>query len=587
MKASRFLIPTLREDPQDAQVASHRLMLRAGLVRKVGAGLYHLLPAGLRVIRKIESIVREEMNRSGALEFQLPVLIPSDLWEKSGRWETMGKEMFRIQDRHEVWNVLGPTHEESFTDLMQQILRSYRDLPVNVYQIHTKFRDEIRPRFGVIRSREFIMKDAYSFHADEQSLDETYQEMRRTYRRIFQRAGLETVPVEADSGAMGGSGSEEFMVPSEIGEEVLLLSKEYRGNQEKTPVIYEESLEAGADTKRPKPPEASDMEPIATPKIKTIEDLAKFLDVPALDLLKSVLYRTESGLVFIGIRGDRDINEVKLKNHLGCSELEPASDKDFEKIGSVAGSAGPFGLKQADNLKLLFDLSALTRPTWITGGNARDLHVKGFWLTDEQRKAAVDLALAVDGDPSPAGDGPLKAMRGIEVGHIFKLGRKYTDAFKMTVLDPDQKPITPIMGCYGVGINRTMATVIEQSHDDKGIIWPISVAPFEICLVSITKTEEEKGRAQEVYEAFLNRGLDVLWDDRDLRPGVRFNDAELLGYPIRITLGKFFFQEDQAELQVRKTGEAKKVEAGKDFQGLIQEVESIRNQLLAELKPED
>ena len=587
MKASRFLIPTLREDPQDAQVASHRLMLRAGLVRKVGAGLYHLLPAGLRVIRKIENIVREEMNRSGALEFQLPVLIPSELWEKSGRWGTMGKEMFRVQDRHEVWNVLGPTHEESFTDLMQQILRSYRDLPVNVYQIHTKFRDEIRPRFGVIRSREFIMKDAYSFHADEESLDETYQEMRRTYRRIFQRAGLETVPVEADSGAMGGSGSEEFMVPSEIGEEILLLSEKYRSNQEKTPVIYQESLEAGAETKRPKPPALEDMESIDTPKIKTIEDLAGFLKVDSADLLKSVLYRTENGLVFIGIRGDRDINEVKLKNHLKCNELEPAADEDFKKIGSVPGSAGPFGLKDMENLQLLFDLSALTRPTWITGGNTRDLHVKGFWLTDAQRKEAVDLALAVDGDPSPAGDGPLKAMHGIEVGHIFKLGKKYTDAFKMTVLDPDQKPITPIMGCYGVGINRTMATVIEQSHDDKGIVWPISVAPFEVCLVSITRTDEEKQAAQEVYDAFLKEGIDVLWDDRDLRPGVRFNDAELLGYPIRITLGKFFFQDGQAELQIRKTGESKKVEAGKESIQLIQEVQSIRGQLFAELQPAD
>lgn len=587
MKASHFLIPTLREDPQDAQVASHRLMLRAGLVRKLGAGLYYLLPAGLRVIRKIENIVREEMNRSGALEFQLPVLIPSELWETSGRWNTMGKEMFRIQDRHEVWNVLGPTHEESFTELMQQILRSYRDLPVNVYQIHTKFRDEIRPRFGVIRSREFIMKDAYSFHADEESLDATYQEMRRTYRRIFQRAGLETVPVEADSGAMGGSGSEEFMVPSEIGEEVLLLSDKYRSNQEKTPVIYEESLEAGAETKRPTAPEKKNLEIIETPKIKTIEELAEFLKVPSSDLLKSVLYRTENGLVFIGIRGDRDINEVKLKNHLKCNEVEPASDADFKKIGSVPGSAGPFDLNQVDNLITLFDLSALTRATWITGGNERDQHVKGFWLTDEQRKSAVDLALAVDGDPSPAGDGPMKAMRGIEVGHIFKLGKKYTNAFNMTVLDPDQKPITPIMGCYGVGINRTMATVIEQSHDEKGIVWPISVAPFEICLVSITKTEEEKSRAQAVYQVMLDQGLDVYWDDRDLRPGVRFNDAELVGYPIRITLGKFYFQDGQAEVQIRSSGESKKIDGGQDHSGLIWEIQSIRKQLFAELKPED
>ncbi|HBS03875.1 MAG TPA: proline--tRNA ligase, partial [Leptospiraceae bacterium] len=528
--------------------------------------------------------------RAGALETLLPQLHPSELWQRSGRWQgyTAGEGiMFHLEDRQGRELGLGPTHEEVITSLAGELLRSYRQLPVNLYQIQTKFRDEIRPRFGLMRGREFIMKDAYSFHADEASLDDTYQEMRRTYRRIFQRAGLETVPVEADSGAMGGSGSEEFMVPSEIGEEILLLSEKYRSNQEKTPVIYNESLEAGAETKRPKPPAIEDMESIDTPKIKTIEELAKFLKVDSAELLKSVLYRTEHGLVFIGIRGDRDINEVKLKNHLKCSELEPAADEDFKKIGSVTGSAGPFGLKNTDNLQILFDLSALTRPHWITGGNARDLHVKGFWLTDEQRKTAVDLALAVDGDPSPAGDGPLKAMRGIEVGHIFKLGKKYTEAFKMTVLDPDQKPITPIMGCYGVGINRTMATVIEQSHDEKGIVWPISVAPFEVCLVSITKTDEEKQAAQDVYDAFLKEGIDVLWDDRDLRPGVRFNDAELLGYPIRVTLGKFFFQEGQAELQIRKSGESSKIEAGKGYSGLIQEIQRIRKELFEELKADD
>ena len=605
MKASQFLIATLREDPQDAQVASHRLMLRSGLVRKVGAGLYHILPMGLRVIRKIEAIVREEMNRTGAMEFQLPVLIPAELWEKSGRWNTMGKEMFRLKDRHDIWNVLGPTHEESFTDLMSQILRSYRDLPVNVYQIHTKFRDEIRPRFGVIRSREFIMKDAYSFHADAASLDETYQKMRGAYRQIFQRSGLETVPVEADSGSMGGSGSEEFMVPSEIGEEVLLLSDEYRSNQEKTPVLYAELGDTGegsspknaasdkggsgggkkaANSGTAAAPTLADLQIIDTPKIRTIEELAQFLKCQTAELLKSVVYRTENGLVFIGIRGDRDINEVKLKNHLGCLELNPASDADFTKIGSVPGSAGPFDLKVADNLQILFDRSALTADTWITGANQKDKHVKGFYLTAEQKAGAVDLALAVNGDPSPAGDGLLREMRGIEVGHIFKLGDKYTKAFGLTVLDPDQQPIVPIMGCYGIGINRTMATVIEQNHDDKGIVWPISVAPFEVCLVSITKTEEEKAQAQAVYESMLSAGLDVLWDDRDLRPGVRFNDAELLGYPIRVTLGKFYFQDGEAEIQIRSTGESLKQKAGKDASDLLKKLGEIKSELFAALQ---
>lgn len=582
MKASQFLISTLREDPQDAQVASHRWMMRAGLVRKLGAGLYSLMPMGLRVIKKIEAIVREEMNRSGAVEFELPVLVPAELWKQSGRWENMGREMFRLKDRHDNDNVLGPTHEETFTDLMKGVLRSYKDLPVNVYQIHTKFRDEIRPRFGVIRSREFRMKDAYSFHADEQSLDETYNEMRNTYRAIFARTGLKTIPVEADTGAMGGSGSEEFMVASEIGEETLLISEKekYRGNQEKTPVIYKEELLK--EISPPKGKKSEDLtEKISTPGIKTIEQLSNFLKVPETELLKTLLLRLDGKLSMIMIRGDRQLTEAKLKGQLSVIDIEPASPEDFKEIGSVEGCAGPLGLKK--EIPVYYDKSAFTRSSWITGANEADTHLKNF-IPSVKLADAIDVAMAEEGDPSPAGDGRLTEVKGIEVGHIFKLGKKYTEAFSVQVSGEDQKPVTPLMGCYGVGINRTMATVIEQSHDDKGIIWPVSVAPFEICLVTITKGSEEIAKAGAFYLSMLDQGFDVIWDDRPLRPGVRFNDAELIGYPVRLTLGKKYMENGEVEVQIRKTGETRVLSGSTEeiLAALRQEIHSQYEELKKE-----
>ena len=581
MLASRYLIATLRDDPGDAVVASHRLMIRAGLVRKLSAGLYHLLPMGLRVFRRIESVIREEMDRAGALEFQLPILTPAELWERSGRWERMGREMFRVTDRHDVQNALGPTHEESFSSLVADLVKSYRDLPINVYQIHSKFRDEIRPRFGVIRSREFCMKDAYSFDLDEASLDESYQKMRVAYRRIFARLALETVPVEADTGAMGGTGSEEFMVPSEIGEETLLLSDggEYRSNQEKTPVVYAD----GGKNEKSGAKATTDLKSLErhhTPGMKTIAEVAKHLGVPETAILKMVLYYVDGNPVAVAIRGDRDVNEIKLGNHLGANEIVPATAAQVQALGSVVGFIGPVGLP--DSVRILWDLSltAGSQADWITGANEAEYHVGGLVL--DAGRESVDLALARAGDPSPAGDGVLKEMKGIEVGHIFKLGRKYTEAFKISVQGEDGKPVTPTMGCYGIGINRTMATIIEQWHDDRGIRWPIAAAPFEIALVSIAKGDEELAQAREFYDALMAAGLDVLWDDRPLRPGVKFNDAELIGYPIRLTMGKSYFQDGELEVQLRGSGEQLKIKG--DLKQLVAEVKDLRSKLYAELE---
>lgn len=565
MRATQFLISTLREAPSDAEVASHQLMLRAGLVRKLGAGLYHLLPMGLRVFRRIENVVREEMNRAGALEFQLPILTPAELWQTSGRWESMGPEMFRLSDRHKNDNVLGPTHEESFTDLVKGLIRSYRDLPINVYQIHTKFRDEIRPRFGVIRSREFCMKDAYSFDRNEAELDQTYQKMRQAYRAIFARLGLETIPVEADSGSMGGSASEEFMVPSSIGEETLLLSEggRYRGNQEKTPVLL-----AGEKVKPGKP----NIQNVSTPGARTIEAVEHALKISAKEILKLVVYEADGRLVAVGIRADRQVNEVKLRNHLKCASLLPAENKTLEAAGLAAGFMGPADLysgapaspkppaKAASaKLEFLWDHSVLYGKDWVAGANQIDTHMTGFNFLEEP--ATLDLSLAVEGDLSPAGDGTLREIKGIEVGHIFKLGHKYSKAFGVTFLDENGKAQTPIMGCYGIGINRTLATIIEQCHDEKGITWPVSAAPFAVALVSVTKGAEEETSAKGFYEALIAAGVDVIWDDRDVRPGVKFADAELIGYPIRLTMGKTYFQEGKLEVTLR-AGEQKSTLAG-------------------------
>lgn len=573
MKASNFILPTTKENPSDAVVASHRLMIRAGLIRKSSSGLYHYLPMGLRTLKKIEKIVREEMDRAGALEFELPILTPSEIWQESGRWEKMGKEMFRQKDRHNLDYCLGPTHEEAFTSLLKPILKSYKDLPKNVYQIHTKFRDEIRPRFGVIRSREFLMKDAYSFHINEESLDETYQLMRKVYRKIFERCGLETVPVQADSGAMGGSGSEEFMVISPIGEETLSICANcgYNGNVEKTPAIFPNDSEEN---------EFPEMEKIHTPNKKTIQEVAEFLDSEPKDTIKSILLKGDEKInIAVFIRGDRELNEVKLKNFLKLSELRPLTEDECQSLSLVPGFTGPT-LNKASELKLLFDSNIDKNRPFIIGGNEFDYHIKNFVMSRDlpSIKNRFDFTLVEENDPCPECNHPLRLEKGIEVGHIFKLGDKYTKSFDFKVTDPNGKMLVPLMGCYGIGLNRTMATIIEQCNDEKGIFWPLSVAPFEFALVSITKDPKEKEKIEEIYKYLLNSGLEIFWDDRDLGPGFKFKDSELIGFPIRITIGKKLFENNEIAVFNRKSGEETSLSYNSN-EMLLKELLQIREKL--------
>jgi len=551
MRYSRYLIPTMKEDPSDAVVSSHRLMMRAGLVRKESAGMYVYLPLGHKALRKIINIVREEMDNSGALEFLMPELTNADLWKESGRWNTMGPEMFRIKDRNNLEYALGPTHEEAFTNAVRSTVTSYKELPINAYQINTKFRDEIRPRFGVIRSKEFIMKDAYSFDVDEAGLDKSYQTMRSVYRKIFDRCGLATIPVQADTGNMGGSASEEFMVASEVGEETLLIceSCSYRANQEKAVFKREEKTGSVSDS----------LEKVHTPDIKTIDDLVKYFSAESSKFLKSILYTADGETVMAVVNGDREINEIKLKNYIGCVELELASDdKIFEATKSLVGFAGPISIK---NLRIIFDLSVKSTFNAITGANEKDYHYKGVNPgRDFEIKEEADLVTAVEGDSCPECGKKLSATKGIEVGHIFKLGYKYTKSMNFTFLDKNGRPANPIMGCYGVGVTRTLAAVIEQNHDDKGLIWPKEIAPFDVHIVGICKTEEDENKIAEIYDEIKKAGFDALYDDRKNSPGIKFADADLIGLPLRITVGKSFFDTGDIEALDRKTKEIKRLQ---------------------------
>ncbi len=545
MRLSRYIVPTLKENPSDAVVTSHKLMIRAGLIRKESAGMYLYLPLGLRVLRKIFAIVKEEMDAAGAHECLMPELSSAELWKESGRWETMGPEMFRVKDRNSLEYSLAPTHEEAFTAMVRNLISSYRDLPLNVYQINTKFRDEIRPRYGVIRSKEFIMKDAYSFDMDEKGLEESYQAMRAAYRRIFERCGLETIPVEADTGSMGGSDSEEFMVASEVGEEVLLLcdSCGYRANQEKAEYKRDETGDSDA-----KPGKIGEVD---TPDVKTIEDLVKFFNIAEDRFLKSIVYLADGRPVMAVVTGSREINETKLANALGAVELEIAPDSVVEEVtGAPVGFAGPVTDKK---IRTVHDLSIKNIVNGITGANKKDVH---FENVNPGRDFAIDhegdITSAVEGDLCPKCGSAMYEKKGIEVGHIFKLGYKYTESMKVTVLDESGKEVTPIMGCYGIGVNRTMAAVVEQHCDDRGIIWPSSVAPFDIHLVGLGKSDEEFARVDVIYEELAKAGYDVLYDDRKASPGFKFADADLIGIPLRVTVGRSYFQDDAIELKQRK-----------------------------------
>ncbi len=544
------MAPTLKEVPSDAVVTSHRLMIRAGLIRKESAGMYCYLPLGFRVLRKIMDIVREEMDRAGALEFLMPEMTSADLWKESGRWDTMGPEMFRIKDRNGMEYALAPTHEEAMTNVVRQIISSYRDLPVTVYQMNTKFRDEIRPRFGVIRSKEFIMKDAYSFDLDDKGLEASYQAMRQAYRKIFERCGLETIPVEADTGSMGGSNSEEFMVASEVGEEYLLLcSCGYRANQEKAEY---RRPEAGPSAK----PE--ELRRVDTPDVRTIDELAAFFNCSGDRFLKSIIYLADGKPVMAVVPGDREINELKLKRALKASELELAPDFVVEEVTRApVGFAGPVS---DISVPIIYDISVKNIANGITGANEQDVHYAGV---NPGRDFAInredDITSAREGDLCPHCGAPMSVKKGIEVGHIFKLGYKYTKSMNVTVLDEKGKSITPIMGCYGIGVNRTMAAIVEQHYDERGIMWPRSVAPFDVHLVGLGKSEEEYAKVEEIYILLREQGIDVLYDDRQASPGFKFADADLIGIPVRVTAGKTYFSEGDIEIKLRSGKEIIKI----------------------------
>jgi prolyl-tRNA synthetase len=551
MRFSKYIIPTLKEDPSDAVVLSHRLMIRAGLMRKESAGMYVYLPMGWRVLRKIINIVREEMDRAGALEFLMPELTNADLWKESGRWNSMGPEMFRVRDRNGIEYALAPTHEEAFTGTMRSLISSYRDLPKNVYQINTKFRDEIRPRFGVIRSKEFIMKDAYSFDMDRKGLEESYQTMRKTYRRIFERCGLDTIPVEADTGAMGGSDSEEFMVASEVGEEALLLcdSCGYRANRERAEYRRQEEKTGESHSR---------LSEVDTPDVKTINDLTVFFNCPAEKFLKSIIYVADGAPVMAVVTGGREINEQKLARALGASGLEIAPDSVVEEVtGAPVGFAGPVTQK---DVRVLYDLSVKNVENGITGANRKDVHFTGVNpARDFTIKAEADITFAEEGDACPRCGSALYAKKGIEVGHIFKLEYKYTNAMNVKVLNEAGEEMTPIMGTYGIGINRTMAAIVEQHNDDKGIIWPREVSPFDVHLVGLGKNEKDIQETDAIYEMLVKNGFDVLYDDRKASPGYKFADADLIGLPVRVTIGNNYFQKGELEIRLRKDWQVSRV----------------------------
>jgi prolyl-tRNA synthetase len=556
MRASRLLFATLRETPGDAEVISHQLMLRAGMIRKLATGLYTWLPLGVRVLNKVAAIIREEMNKS-AMEVLMPVTQPIELWEESGRAQAYGPELLRFRDRHDRPFVLGPTHEEVITDLARQELKSYKQLPVNFYQVQTKFRDEIRPRFGVMRSREFIMKDAYSFHANQASLEETYQGMYDTYHAIFNRLGLNFRAVQADTGSIGGNGSHEFHVLADSGEDDIAFSTEsdFAANVE--------MAEAVVKGTRPAPTQA--MQVVDTPNTKSIAEVAALLNVDPSQTVKTLLVRgvaDEDGkysLVALVLRGDHELNDIKAeKLEQVAAPLTFASEDEVKALGLEAGSIGPQGL----SIPVIVDRAASVLADFVAGANQAGKHVTGLnWERDAQITLVADIRNVVNGDPSPDGKGIINIKRGIEVGHIFQLGQKYSEALNCKVLGEDGKPFVVTMGCYGIGVTRVVAAAIEQNFDDKGIIWPQSIAPFEVAIVPMNQAKSPRAvaAAEELYSELLAAGFDVLLDDRNERPGVKFSDLELVGIPHRIVVSERGLDAGTFEYKGRRDSEAREL----------------------------
>jgi prolyl-tRNA synthetase len=553
MRTSQFLIATVKETPSDAEVISHQLMVRAGLIRKLAAGLYTWLPTGLRVLRRVERIVREEMDRSGAMEISMPIVQPAELWEESGRWEEYGAELLRFQDRHGRGFCLGPTHEEVITDLLRNEIQSYKQLPLNFYQIQTKFRDEIRPRFGIMRTREFLMKDAYSFHLDQDSLQETYDVMHRTYSAIFTRIGLEFRPVDADTGSIGGSTSHEFHVLAESGEDAIAFSdgSDYAANVE-----LAEALESAGEAPVP----GAEMSEIATPGQHTINDVCEFLQLADTQALKTLIVlgdREEEPLMALVLRGDHQFNAIKAEKIEGiASPLEFASEEAIRQACGVGpGSLGPIGLK----LPLIVDRAAARVADFCCGANRDGYHLQNVnWDRDVPGGQVEDIRNVVEGDPSPDGKGTLQIKRGIEVGHIFQLGSKYSASMKAQVLNEQGRNQVMTMGCYGIGVTRIVAAAIEQNHDQRGIIWPDAIAPFQLAIIPLNmqKSTAVAECAEETYRELVDRGIDVIMDDRNERPGVKFADMELIGIPHRLVIGDRALADGNLEYKGRSDAES-------------------------------
>jgi len=538
----------MRQDPGEAEVVSHRLMLRAGMIRKVAAGIYSYLPLGLRVLRKIEAIVREEMNRAGAQELLLPILSPAELWKETDRWDFYGKELFRLHDRHERDFCLGPTHEEVVTDLFRREVRSYRQLPVTLYQIQTKFRDEIRPRFGIMRGREFIMKDAYSFDQDEEGAKRSYQGMYDAYCRIFSRMGLQFRAVEADTGLIGGISSHEFMVLANTGEELIVFDPDtqYAANVERAEIAPPALTEREA--KKP-------LEKVATPNAKSVEEVCSYLKISPSRLVKTLLYQTgKDALTAVLIRGDHQANEIKIQRHLGIHELTLATPELVARFTTAPiGFVGPIGLHK---VQILADHAVAALSNFIVGGNEPDVHLMHANIDrDFPIDAIGDFRQAQAGDPSPRGGSPLQTARGIEVGHVFMLGTKYSEKMGATYLDAQGQTHPAIMGCFGIGVSRAAAAAIEQNHDEKGICWPMPIAPFHVQILPVTSSEAVRKASDQIYQDLCQTGIEVLLDDREERGGVKFNDADLIGTPFHVIVGDKGLAQNTIEIKDRKTGE--------------------------------
>jgi prolyl-tRNA synthetase len=556
MRFSKSYIKTLKETPREAEVVSHQYMLRAGMIKRLASGIYSYLPLGHRVLKKVENIVREEMDRAGAQEIFMPVLQPAELWQESGRWDVMGPEMVRLKDRHNRDFVLGPTHEEVITDIVRGDLASYKALPVNLYQIQTKVRDERRPRFGLMRGREFLMKDAYSFHANYESLDDEFENMKNAYTRVFERIGLKFRPVEADSGAIGGSGSQEFHILAESGEDEIIYCTEcdYAANVET----------AGSILDTPTQEELKETILVDTPNIAKIDDVVNYLNIPVEKTVKALMYRdmgTDEAYMVL-IRGDFEVNEVKLKNLIDAVNVTMLTDEELEKYGLVKGFIGPFG-KKFEGVKVIADPSVTQIINHTAGGNTVDTHYMNVnYGRDYVADIVADVRLTKAGEKCPKCHGKLESARGIEAGHIFKLGDKYSKAMNATFLDENGKAQNFIMGCYGIGVSRTVAAAIEQNNDENGIIWPTAIAPYIVDVIPANmKDATQVEVAEKLYKEFTTENIDTIIDDRDERPGFKFKDADLIGFPFKVVVGKKA-AEGIVELKIRKTGET--LEVSKD-----------------------